>query len=203
MPAEVLARVFEPFFTTKDIGKGSGLGLAQVYGFVGQSGGRVDIDSTPGVGTTVTLTFPRSAKQIEAADVHAAPAPRPAAAERGHVLLVEDDAEVAALVRDMLISLGFAVTHVKSAEAALGALKDGRNVDIVLSDVMMAGGGMSGVELAREIRRRHAELPVVLTTGYIEAAREAEADGVPVLVKPYQIEALAELIDLRFRRRDG
>ena len=198
MAADVLARAFEPFFTTKDIGKGSGLGLAQVYGFVGQSGGWVDIDSAPGAGTTVTLTFPRSTKQIEAVDAEAAPAPRATANERGHVLLVEDDAEVAALVRDMLRTLGFAVTHAKSAEAALGALKDRRDVDIVFSDVMMAG--MSGVELAREIRRRQPELPVVLTTGYIEAAREAEAEGVPVLVKPYHIEALLELMDLRFRR---
>jgi CheY-like chemotaxis protein len=189
MPPEVQARVFEPFFTTKDIGKGSGLGLAQVYGFAKQSGGTVRIESAIGKGTNVILLLPRS---------DAAPAPdqrtlvdvrpeRPAALSSGWVLLVEDDDEVAALVADMLQQLGYQVTRVGSAAAALGALANGRKVDVVLSDVMMPGG-MSGVDLAREIHGRCPGLPVLLSSGYAEAAARAAAiEGVSVLPKPYEL----------------
>ncbi|MDB5374809.1 MAG: hybrid sensor histidine kinase/response regulator [Belnapia sp.] len=193
MPPEVVARVFEPFFTTKDIGKGSGLGLAQVYGFARQSGGTVRIDTAVGQGTTVELLLPRS-DQVPAAANHTAV---PAIGDpvmpgtQGHVLLVEDDDEVAALVGQMLVELGFVATRAASAAAALGALADERRIDLVFSDVMMPGG-MNGVELAREVRRRRPELPVVLTTAYAGAAkREAEAAGIVLLAKPYRLEELA------------
>ena len=160
MPPEVLARAFEPFFTTKDVGKGSGLGLPQVYGFAKQSGGQVTIDSEIGVGTIVTLLLPRSLHQpvagARAADPSAAPVLRSDGTRRGHALLVEDDKEVSALTREMLNNLGFAVTHVTGAEAALGALANARAIDVVLSDIMMPGG-VSGLDLAREIRTRHPE----------------------------------------------
>lgn len=192
MTPEVLARVFEPYFTTKGIGKGSGLGLAQAYGFATQSRGAVRIDSEVGRGTCVALYLPKSGKQpssdrhdLGSLDVHCQ-----RNHDAGRVLLVEDDDEVAALTSEMLDQLGYEVTRAASAVAALGALANGRQVDLVFSDVMMPGG-MNGVELAREIRRRCAELPVLLTSGYAEAvAREADAEGIHLLAKPYEISQL-------------
>jgi CheY-like chemotaxis protein len=197
MPPDVLARAFEPFFTTKDVGKGSGLGLPQVYGFAQQSGGQVTIDSEVGVGTIVTLLLPRSLQEAvtgtKAGEPSRVPVPRVEGARRGHVLLVEDDKEVSALTREMLNSLGFAVTHVTGAEAALGALANARAIDIVLSDIMMPGG-VSGVDLAREIRSRQPNLPVILTTGYVEAAARVQEGEFQLLLKPYSLEALADAL---------
>ena len=106
-------------------------------------------------------------------------------------MLVEDDDEVAVLVSEMLGQLGYEVTRVASAAAALGALANGRHVDVVLSDIMMPGG-MNGVELAREVRRRRSGLPILLTSGYAEASqREADADGIRILPKPYLLKDLA------------
>jgi len=193
MPPEVQARVFEPFYTTKDIGKGSGLGLAQVHGFATQSKGAVRINSQVGRGTSVTLYLPRSDKK-PSADQHHFVDPhveRPREGAAGYVLLVEDDDEVATLVSEMLDQLGYQVTRAASAAAALGALANGRQVDIVFSDIMMPGG-MDGVQLAREIRTRRREIPVLLTSGYAEAARrEAEAAGVRILPKPYRLDELS------------
>jgi signal transduction histidine kinase len=192
MSPDVAERVFEPFFTTKDVGKGSGLGLAQVYGFARQSGGTVRIETALGRGTTIALLLPRSRQALSPqAAPAAAIAERAAAESLGHVLMVEDDDEVAALVAEMLVQIGFSVTRAASAAAALGALADGRAVDLVFSDVMMPGG-MNGVQLAREVRRRRPGLPVLLTSAYAAAARqEAERDGILLLPKPYRIEALA------------
>jgi signal transduction histidine kinase/ActR/RegA family two-component response regulator len=193
MTEEVKARVFEPFFTTKDIGRGSGLGLPQVYGFAKQSGGSIEIQSQVGKGTIVSLFLPRSAGVPELPAEHLVNlhTERRKPAEAGSVLLVEDDAEVANLVTEMLEQLGYQVIRAASASAALGALANERQVDIVFSDIMMPGG-MNGVELAKELRSRRADLPVLLTSGYAEAAREsAEAAGVEVLPKPYRIEDLA------------
>ena len=126
MPPEVIARAFEPFFTTKDVSRGSGLGLPQVYGFAQQSGGQVTIESEVGAGTVVTLLLPRSSRAPDSAartvEAVSAAAARADGERRGSVLLVEDDKEVSALTRELLSSLGFAVTHVASAEAAFGAL---------------------------------------------------------------------------------
>ena len=186
MPPEVLDRVFEPFFTTKEVGKGSGLGLPQVYGFAQQSGGRLRIESRVQAGTIVTLLLPRSLQE-PAAPVDAssaAPVRGDGAADR-QVLLVEDDVEVAALTREMLSHLGFNVIHAASPVAALGALANARSIDIVFSDIMMPGG-MSGLELAREIRRRQPGLPIVLTTGYSEATAENEQGGIPPAPKAVQ-----------------
>ncbi len=200
MSDEVLARACEPFFTTKEIGKGSGLGLAQVYAFVTSSGGALAIESKPGMGTTVRLRFPRSNKSSAPRAERDDPRPPPRGEDElaGHVLLVEDDREVAILSREMLESVGLEVTHAASADAALGALEHGRRIDVVFSDIMMPGG-MNGVELAREIRRRHPELPVILATGYAEGVREAEADGFLVLTKPYQLETLSDVLTRQLR----
>jgi len=195
MTPEVKARVFEPFFTTKDVNKGSGLGLPQVYGFVQQSSGQVTIDSAPGLGTIVTLTLPRSLHEPVAQPDASVSGAKVVTARRGHILLVEDDREVAALSRELLVSLGFVVTHVTGPDAALGALANSRQIDIVLSDVMMPGG-VSGLELAREIRRRYPNLPVLLTTGYVEAASGMSDGEFELLPKPFSLETLAEALGI-------
>jgi CheY-like chemotaxis protein len=112
------------------------------------------------------------------------------------VLLVEDDREVSALTREMLTNLGFTVTHVASPQAALGALANARPVDVVLSDVMMPGG-VNGLELAREIRRRQPGLPVLLTTGYVESAAGMQDGEFTLLLKPYSLEALAGALGVK------
>jgi CheY-like chemotaxis protein len=199
IPASILDNVFEPFFTTKDVGKGSGLGLSQVYAFITSSGGALSIDSKPGTGTTVRLRFPRSAKVSAAVVEDEAPsAAADGQGKKGHVLLVEDDREVAVLSQEMLASIGFDVTHAASAEAALGALKNGRRIDIVFSDVRMPGG-MNGIDLAREIKRRRPRMPVVLTTGYAEGVNDARREGIPILPKPYQLEALSDILTRQLR----
>jgi PAS domain S-box-containing protein len=197
MTPEVQARAFEPFFTTKDVGKGSGLGLPQVYGFAQQSGGRVAISSEIGVGTIVTLLLPRSRRDpvdvVRSAEAARMPTGRPDGERRGHVLLVEDDREVSALTRELLTSLGFSVTHVSSAEAALGALANDRPIDVVLSDIMMPGG-VSGLQLAREIRQRKPDIPIILTTGYVEAAADMKDGEFRLLSKPFSVETLADAL---------
>jgi len=192
MSPEILARVFEPFFTTKDVGKGSGLGLAQVHGFATQSRGMVRIKSIVDEGTSIELYLPRS-RNIPSGERHLIDLnrARPKKANHGRILLVEDDDEVAALVSEMLAQLGYQVTRAASAAAALGALADGRSVDLVFSDIMMPGG-MNGVELAREIQRRRSDIPVLLTSGYAEAAvHDAAMAGIRILSKPYHIDELA------------
>lgn len=205
MAAEVLAHIFEPFFTTKEIGKGSGLGLPQVYGFAQRSGGGVQVDSAVGRGTTVTLSLPRShespALPLGTPPDTAVSAPQPAV--HGSILIVEDDDEVAALVAEMVRGLGYRATRVSSAQAALGALADDREIDLVFSDVMMPGT-MSGVDLAREIRRRRSSLPVLLTSGFAgRALHGAAEENFLVLPKPYEIaeldRALRVALDERYR----
>jgi signal transduction histidine kinase/CheY-like chemotaxis protein len=196
MPESIKNRVFEPFFTTKEIGRGSGLGLAQVHGFATQSGGRVEIESAPGLGTTVSLLLPRSSGSPAITERHLLDFTSDDEAKTaGSVLVVEDDDEVAALVNEMLGQLGYKPTWVASAKAALGALADGRPIDIVFSDIMMPGG-MNGLDLARELRDRRPNLPLVLTSGYADAARrEAAAAGIALLPKPYTLRDLAAALD--------
>jgi CheY-like chemotaxis protein len=188
------ARVFEPFFTTKPVGEGTGLGLAQVYGFARQSGGGVRLHSQLGQGTTVSILLPVSER--DTSDCAPAPVPELAApqpASGAAVLVCEDDDDVAALVVDMLSQLGHAPTRVSTAAAALGALADGRAVDLLFSDVLMPGG-MDGLTLAREAGRRRPGLPVLLTTGYTGNGAAAVPPDVPVLRKPYKLEDLAQAL---------
>jgi CheY-like chemotaxis protein len=204
MPPEVAARAFEPFFTTKEIGKGSGLGLAQAYGFAQASGGSLQIQSEVGRGTRIVLTLPRcysgtsdrvqkdSAIPAEVANDH-----------RGQVLLVEDDDDVAQMVGDMLEQLGYGVLRTASASGALGALANGRQIDLVFSDIMMPGG-MDGVALARELRVRRPNLPVLLTSGHPGAAlRDIEAEELKVLAKPYRLEELRAALNGAFRAAEA
>jgi PAS domain S-box-containing protein len=192
MDADTVARCLEPFYTTKDIGKGSGLGLAQVYGFAHGSEGAVYIDSKPHEGTKVLLLLPRSEEPPAAA---VAADPRAGAAipgpPRRRVLLVEDDVQVASLTSAMLVELGHEVVPVTTGHAALEELAHTPDIDLVLSDIMMPGG-MDGVALVREMRLRQIRLPVLLVSGFAAAAkREAEKEGIPLLAKPYTFSDLA------------
>ncbi|MEA3197059.1 MAG: hypothetical protein QOF32_1111 [Gammaproteobacteria bacterium] len=194
MAPDVLSHAFEPFFTTKEVGKGSGLGLAQAHGFARASKGALRIESTLGQGTKVSLFLPRTLKTPACRDDTVVDAPAEPAASAGQVLLVEDDDEVAALTVEMIKELGYDATRVASAEAALGALADRRPIDIVFSDVMMPGR-MNGVELAQEIRRRRPNLPVLLTSGYAEAAnRSAAAHRIKIIAKPYRMDELRQAL---------
>jgi signal transduction histidine kinase/ActR/RegA family two-component response regulator len=194
MSPETLAHAFEPFFTTKEVGSGSGLGLAQAHGFAKASGGAVRIESTPGLGTLVSLFLPRTLKTPAYTPELMRQASDDTAGNAAQVLVVEDDDEVAALTVEMINQLGYDTTRVASAEAALGALADRRSVDIVFSDVMMPGS-MNGVELAQEIRRRRPNLPVLLTSGYAEAARrKAGAQQIKIIPKPYRIDELRDAL---------
>ncbi len=188
MTETVQARVFEPFFTTKEVGKGTGLGLAQVYGFARQSGGTVRLQSEIGRGTVVSLLLPIA--KVEPVEVAETAEAAVIGGEAGvRILVCEDDDEVAALVVDMLEQLGHRPTRVSTAASALGALTDGRRIDLLFTDVMMPGG-MDGLALAREAARRRPGLPVLLTTGYT-GAPTSEKIGLPVLRKPYGLEELA------------
>lgn len=197
MSPDVLARAFDPFFTTKDIGKGSGLGLPQVHGFATSSGGSVEIASSPGNGTTVSLRLPRSDKAPDrpnASVLTEAPSDPRRRPKAGCILLVEDDHEVAALAKQMLADLGYDAIHASDGHGALGALANARPIDAVFSDIMMPGG-MNGVELAREIKSRRPGLPVILTSGYADAAVLAEGDpNWIVLRKPYRLSELDRVL---------
>ena len=185
MPPEVMDRVFEPFFTTKTFGEGTGLGLSQVFGFAKQLGGAVVVDSEIDKGSTFTLYLPASrGADTGQARMHAG-------SSRGRVLIVEDDTFVAELAADMLSELGFESTIAHSAKEALERLAGGDRPRVVFSDIVMPGG-LTGIELARKLRERFPELPILLTTGYSEQV--AASHGFPVLQKPYQLDALADAL---------
>ncbi len=185
IPAEVRDRVFEPFFTTKGYGEGTGLGLSQVFGFAKQIGGGVTVESKLGAGTTFTLYLPASR-------VGGAPDARAdGKSAHGRVLIVEDDALLAELAAGMLGELGFEGIVAHSAKEALERLTSGERPKLVFTDIVMPGG-ISGIELARKIRARFPELPILLTTGYSEEV--GGSHGFPVLQKPYELGALAATI---------
>jgi signal transduction histidine kinase/CheY-like chemotaxis protein len=195
MTQQVKDRAFEPFFTTKEVGKGSGLGLAQVYGFAKQSGGSVQIHSELGRGTSVILLLPRSSDQPQQGSLPDSQAPRPEQSSAGSVLLVEDNDEVATLVREMLQELGYKVERVGDAAAALRILSGQSAIDLVFSDIRMPGE-LDGVELGRQIRLLRQNLPILLTSGYANGAHQAEREGFHVLPKPFDLPALATALQV-------
>jgi CheY-like chemotaxis protein len=193
MPRDVLARVFEPFFTTKDVGKGSGLGLSMVYGFIKQSNGHVAIYSEPGLGTTVRLYLPAVATPADRAP-SLVPADIPAAAGRETVLVAEDDPFVRSYAVTCLTNLGYRVIEAGDGREALQKLNDGTGIDILFTDVVMPGG-MNGWELAERARERRPGLKVLLTSGYaLEtlAERGRLPKGAVILNKPYRKAELAK-----------
>ena len=189
IPEDVLPRVFEPFFTTKPQGKGSGLGLAQVYAFARQQQGAALVDSRVGEGTTVTLWLPRAEPAQQPAPPEAAPPPS-AGRYSGRVLFVEDDSLVRGVVSQALEEAGFKVVVAASAEDALALARSREDLDVVLTDVVMPGG-QSGVDLARTLRVLRPALPVILASGYAEALGE-DLFEFPVRAKPYDPSRVAE-----------
>ncbi|MDP4024901.1 hybrid sensor histidine kinase/response regulator [Methylobacterium sp. NEAU 140] len=194
MPPEIVARVMEPFFTTKPDGKGTGLGLAMVYGFAKQSGGSVKIYSEVGHGTTVRLLFPASDQKAE--EEHR---PTIRAADRHGtetVLVVDDRPDVAATAGTILEDFGYKVTVVDGPRAALEILDGEPRIDLLFTDLIMPGG-MNGVMLARAARERQPKIRVLLTTGYAEASLErTDAGGTEfeIINKPYKRMELARRV---------
>jgi len=189
IPEAVAARVFEPFFTTKAVGRGTGLGLSQVYGFARSSGGEVSVESVEGEGTTFLLCLPRSDKPLAAPVVGAVASDAARAsgpATGGRILLVEDDDAVAAGVGHMLTDLGYDHARAAHADEALSMLESGERFDLMFSDMVMPGE-MNGLALARTVRARRPDLPIILTTGFSEAASEAAEASFRLLLKPYRI----------------
>lgn len=185
MSREVMERVFEPFFTTKRFGEGTGLGLSQVFGFAKQIGGAVQVTSEIDKGSTFTLYMPASGSR------NAAHGRSRSSRTLGRVLIVEDDTFVAELAADMFSELGFESSRAHSAKEALEMVAAGEKPRLVFSDVVMPGG-ISGIELARKLRERFPELPILLTTGYSEQISATQ--GFPVLQKPYELKGLAAAV---------
>jgi len=193
MSADVIGKVFEPFFTTKAEGKGSGLGLSMVYGFVKQSGGHVKIYSEVGHGTTIRLYLPRA---VEAEDVPVVVETGPIEVGTETVLVVEDDGEVRDTVVSMLSDLGYRVLKAVDAASALSVIESGIPIDVLFTDVVMPGT-LKSPELARKARERLPEIAVLFTSGYTENSivHGGRLDaGVELLSKPYTQEALARKI---------
>lgn len=181
MAADIVDRVFEPFFTTKEVGKGTGLGLSQVYGFARQSGGFVAIESHPGIGTTVSIHLPRATKP-EATQAVASPSVE----GKGIVLVVEDDSDVRAVASSLLENLGYCVLEAETGSDAMKLIDRGERVDLVFTDVIMPGE-MNGIDLVREMKVKHAGIPVLLTSGYTaqRIAMGELVEGLQLLRKPY------------------
>lgn len=193
MSSETIARAFEPFYTTKAEGRGTGLGLSQVYGWVKQSGGHIKIYSEIDYGTTIKLYLPRATTGEKASQTrltHTAEA-------KGHerILLVEDNPNVRRTVVRQLAQLGYTVIEAADGEAALAQVADGLEFDLLLTDVVMPGG-MNGYDLAEEIGRLRPKTPILFTSGYTELAensRDLPRRG-SLLSKPYSRQSLGQAI---------
>ena len=188
MSPEVRERVFEPFFTTKEVGRGSGLGLSQVYGFVKQSEGHVRILSEPEAGSRFEIILPASSRPIELE------APRPTYDHMPggdeHILVAEDDPAVLKLTVDLLEGLGYRVVTATTADEAMAVLRQNRRIDLLFSDVVMPGG-TSGIALAETAQKKWPALKILLTSGFVgEKASLGRTDHF-VLDKPYEAVALA------------
>jgi len=187
MPAAVVERAFEPFFTTKEVGKGTGLGLSQIHGFAAQAGGRAEISSAEGQGTTITLILPRTEKQSARAKVSPSMSKLPGGLR---VLLVEDNPQVREFAEGLLADLGCSVVSAESAEQALDQLAaDG--IDLVVSDVVMPG--MSGIELAHKVQNTYPDVPILLATGYSDEIVRRGSEF-SVLLKPFGAADLSKAI---------
>ncbi|MGL5997568.1 MAG: response regulator [Pseudomonas proteolytica] len=186
-------RIFEPFFTTKEVGKGTGLGLSQVFGFAKQSGGNVDVASVLGQGTVFTLYLPQVEPEAILDNTVQAPLELDPDAARRRILIVEDNLEVGRFANQILQDLGYQTVWATHAEEALEMIgPDARAFDGVFSDVVMPG--MGGVALARELRRRRPDLPVILTSGYSEELANCGYDGFEFLAKPYSADQISRVL---------
>ena len=189
--AEVLQRVFEPFYTTKPVGKGTGLGLSQVHGFANQSGGAVTVASEPGRGTVVTVYLPRARTEIPAEPGAGASVGRDQI--QGTVLVVEDSRDVADVTSALLEQLGYRVVRAENAAEALRHLQQGIEFNLLFSDIVMPGA-MDGIGLAQACREQYPDLPVLLTSGFSDAAQAADG-RFDILRKPFELSVLERAIE--------
>ncbi|MGU3329853.1 ATP-binding protein [Methylobacterium mesophilicum] len=188
-----LGRLFEPFFTTKEVGKGTGLGRSQVFGFAKQSGGNVDVTSAPGQGATFTLYLPQVEVDRRIDEAEGVPATISPLGTGQRVLVVEDNVEVGQFATQILQDLGYETVWAANAEAALERLgRDGGGFEVVFSDVVMPG--MGGLALAQELARRLPELPVLLTSGYSHVLAQEGTHGFELLHKPYSADQLGRVL---------
>ena len=195
MTPDVLARALEPFFTTKEAGKGNGMGLSMVYGFVKQSGGRMTIDSTLGYGTRIELFLPASSPRVTA---NGAPIPAPLHKGRETILVVEDEPEVRGIALAFLRSLGYTICEAADGESALEMLAARTDIELLFSDIVL-GSGMTGFDLAREAKKLRPGLRILLTSGYERASGGPDASSdIEVLRKPYRREQLAAVVRKAF-----
>nr|WP_269141452.1 ATP-binding protein [Sphingomonas sp. IC-56] len=186
MDEATLARCIEPFYSTKGVGKGTGLGLSMAHGLAAQLGGALTVQSRPGVGTNVELWLPASREAPHSVERSAGNDVRAV----GAVLLVDDEELVRASTADMLADMGYAVVEAASAEEALRLVDGGLRFDLLVTDHLMAG--MTGAELAREVRAREPDKPVLIVSGYAEV--QGLAPDLPRLTKPYRRDDLAASI---------
>jgi CheY-like chemotaxis protein len=193
MSDEVLQKAFEPFFTTKEVGKGSGLGLAQVFGFAKQSGGGARIETELGVGTTVMVYLPRVTAPERSLSVEEHEQGTPIDDASHKVLLVDDDPAVREVTAQMLSNLGYAVVQADGGRTAVERLEQGAAVDLVLADFAMPG--MNGGELARAVSSRYPKLPVVFITGYAELG-ELGMGSSTIIQKPFREEQLVRKLSM-------
>ena len=197
MPQEVAAKAFEPFFTTKAPGKGSGLGLSQVYGVAQQLGGSVRLNTRVGEGTTIEVFLPRT----EAA-AQPAPAADPAAASvgrRASILVVDDEDDVREVAVAHLDALGYRTLTASNGAAALEIIAADKSIDLVLADYAMPG--MTGADLARVARATRPDLPIIVVTGYADMAKlDEQLNGVLVIKKPYRQSELVSRIEATLAR---
>ncbi len=175
MAPEVASKAFEPFFTTKEIGKGTGLGLSQVYGFVTQSGGQIEIDSVPGVGTTVTLWLP--IHETTGDDV---------SGRKLKILMVDDDENILEVVEETLRDMGFDVIAARRGAEALQILQQHDDIDLLFTDVAMPGS-LSGIELAHRAREAHPHLMILLASGYASNSLPELPARCEFVSKPYRV----------------
>jgi signal transduction histidine kinase len=195
MDAETLKRAVEPFFSTKPVGKGTGLGLSTVHGLAVQLGGRLELASSVGEGTTATLWLPIGSQP---APTEAEFEPQVASGRSATILVVDDDALIADSTVDMLEDLGHTVIEANSAKRALEILDQGQPVDLIMTDQAMPG--MTGTELAEIVQQKRPDLPVLLATGYADLPTGQEPN-LPRLSKPYLQSQLQEQVDRLLTRR--
>lgn len=189
MDAETLRRATEPYYTTKQPGKGTGLGLSMVHGLAEQSGGRLELRSEPGKGTSATIWMPVSTQPAIAGQAGSGPSPPVRAGLE--VLVVDDDELVAATTGGMLEALGHTALTVASAAAALAIVNSSRKLDLLLTDYAMPG--TDGAELAAQVRALRPSLPITLVSGYVHGSEELAPYS--RLAKPFSLDELAAVID--------